>query len=492
MLNYSDFFYTNCIMLLSAFQATILLCRHMKGAFHDMNHTDKQTVSTEKEMLLDQDRAFLWHHMAPHNDHPAIFTESDNVYLTDIDGNSYIDGMAGLWCVNVGHGRTSIAEAAAKQLSTMPYTPMTNSHKPAIQLAAKLNDWLDGHYRIFFSNSGSDANEVAFKIARQYFTQTGKPKKYKFISRYRAYHGNSMGALGATGQADRKASYEPVAEGFRHAAPPYCYRCPFGKEPDSCSLECASSIEQTIVWEGADTVAGVIVEPVITGGGVITPPESYLQKVQEICQKHDVLLIVDEVICGFGRSGEAFGHKNFGVQPDIVTMAKGITSAYAPLSATAVSNDLYESFKSGGPQSHFRHVNTFGGSPMSCAVALENIDILEREDLVAKAKNTGSYLREQLESFYQFPSVGDIRTFGLMAGIELVTDKTTKDPAPPEFMQQVLGYCKQHGVMIGKNSDTVPEHNNVLTISPPFIISHEQIDTIVATLREAITSASPA
>ncbi|GEN32777.1 aspartate aminotransferase family protein [Aneurinibacillus danicus] len=441
-----------------------------------------------KEELLEKDRERLWHHISPHNPNPVIAVAGEGSWITDIDGNRFLDGMSGLWCVNVGHGREEIAEAAAEQMKTLAFFPLNQSHVPAIRLADKIVEWLGGDYRIFFSNSGSDANEVAFKIARQYHNQNGEPTRHKFISRHRAYHGNSMGALGATGQANRKIKYEPLGTGFQHVPPPYCYRCPFGKAYGECSIDCARIYEDVINWEGAETIAGVILEPVITGGGVIVPPPEYLSKVREICDKYGVLLIVDEVICGFGRSGKRFGHQNYGVEPDIVTMAKGITSAYSPLSATAVRAGLYESFKEQGKDNHFRHVNTFGGNPVSCAVALKNIEIIEEEKLVERAEYLGMQLEHKLNALLECPNVGDIRTFGFMAGIEMVESKQTKQPAAPAKVAQVLAECKKRGLMIGKNSDTVPQYENVLTLSPPFVTTDKELDFIVATLKEAFAT----
>ncbi|MUT64413.1 aminotransferase [Paenibacillus sp. NEAU-GSW1] len=436
----------------------------------------------EKEALLEKDRSFLWHHISPHNDNPMVVTTGEGSWITDMDGNRYLDAMSGLWCVNVGHGREEIAEAAAAQMKKLAYASLIQSHVPAIELAAKLNDWLEGEYRIFFSNSGSDANEVAFKIARQYFHQRGKSAKHKFISRHRAYHGNSMGALGATGQAQRKLKYEPLGVGFSHVPPPYCYRCPFGKTGDNCNLQCALAYEDAIIWEGPDSVAGIIVEPAITGGGMIVPPDGYLPKLREICDKHDVLLIVDEVICGFGRSGRKFGHHNFGVKPDIVSMAKGLTSAYSPLSATAVSAQLYASFKEAGPDSHFRHVNTFGGNPVSCAVALKNLEIIEQEGLVARSEMIGKELVSRLQPLLNHPNVGDIRAFGSAIGIELVEDQESRTPAGAAYVAGIIAGCKAKSLLIGKNGDTVPGFMNILTLSPPLSSTDEDVAFIADTL----------
>lgn len=438
--------------------------------------------SANKEELLEKDRKYVWHHITAHNENPMILATGEGSWVTDIDGNRYLDGMSGLWCVNVGHGRKEIAEAAAEQMMKIAYATLVQTHIPGIELAAKLNEWLIGEYRIFYSNSGSDANEVAFKIARQYHHQNGKPSKHKFISRHRAYHGNSMGALGATGQAQRKLKYEPLGVGFQHVPPPYCYRCPFGQTKDSCSLQCAKAIEDAIVWEGADSVAGVIVEPVITGGGMIVPSDDYLPMVRSICDKYDVLLIVDEVICGFGRSGKPFGHQNYGVRPDIVTMAKGLTSAYSPLSATAVSAELYDSFKEKEATSHFRHINTFGGNPVSCQVALTNLEIIEREGLVERSAAIGQAFKDRLEPLKDHPHVGDIRIFGSAMGIELVEDRVSKVPASVERVTQIIANCKSKGLLVGKNGDTVPGFANIITLSPPLSSTDADVNFIIETL----------
>lgn len=453
---------------------------------NDKSVKDSHSTTLSKEELLELDRKYVWHHMSPHNPNPMILVSGKNSTVTDVDGNNYLDGMSGLWCVNVGYGREEIALAASEQIQAIPYVPMSQGNVPSILLAEKLNEWLGGNYRIFYSNSGSDANEVAFKIARQYHDQNGEPSRFKFISRYRAYHGNSMGALSATGQANRKIKYEPLSSGFQHVAPPYCYRCPFGKTYGQCEIECAKTIEDVINYEGAETVAGVIMEPVITGGGVIVPPSEYLREVRKICDKFGILLIVDEVICGFGRSGKHFGHQNFGIKPDIVTMAKGITSAYSPLSATAIRSELYEVFKKPGPDNHFRHVNTFGGNPASCAIALKNLEIVERENLIERAAFLGDELRKKLDTLLTYKNVGDIRSFGFIAGVELVEDKTSKKPASPEMILKVISECKQQGLIIGRNGDTVPGFNNILTLCPPFTTTDEELDFIVNTLNNAI------
>lgn len=446
------------------------------------------STSQESIELVGKDRKYLWHAMAPYNEKvpPMVVTEGKGSWITDMNGNRYLDGMSGLWCVNVGYGREEMAKAAYDQLVKMPYYPLSQSHVPAIELAEKLNEWLGDEYVIFFSNSGSEANEAAFKIARQYHQQAGGPSRSKFISRYRAYHGSSMGALAATGQAQRKYKYEPLGSGFVHVRPPDSYRRPAGMTVEEFNLQCAKDIEETIIWEGKETIAGVIMEPAITGGGVIVPHPIYMKEVQAICNRHNVLLIIDEVICGFGRSGQRFGHVNYGVKPDIVTMAKGMTSGYLPLSATAVRKDIYEVFKQQEEYSHFRHVNTFGGTPASCALALKNLEIMEREQLVDRSRVLGHRLHQEMQEMLEHPLVGDIRSFGFLMGIEVVEDKKTKAPLPLPAVGKIIAECKAKGLIIGKNGDTVAGFNNVLTLSPPLSSTDEDLEFIVRTVKEVL------
>ncbi|MED2845892.1 aspartate aminotransferase family protein [Bacillus toyonensis] len=441
-------------------------------------------VTEQTQSLKQADEKYLWHAMKGASPNPTnlIITKAEGAWVTDIDGNRYLDGMSGLWCVNVGYGRKELARAAFEQLEEMPYFPLTQSHVPAIKLAEKLNEWLDDEYVIFFSNSGSEANETAFKIARQYHQQKGDHGRYKFISRYRAYHGNSMGALAATGQAQRKYKYEPLGQGFLHVAPPDTYRNP----EDVRTLASADEIDRVMTWELSQTVAGVIMEPIITGGGILMPPDKYMAKVKEICEKHGALLICDEVICGFGRTGKPFGFMNYGVKPDIITMAKGITSAYLPLSATAVKREIYEAYVGSEDYNRFRHVNTFGGNPAACALALKNLEIMENEKLIDRSKELGERLLYELEDVKEHPNVGDVRGKGLLLGIELVEDKQTKEPASIEKMNRVINACKEKVLIIGKNGDTVAGYNNILQLAPPLSITEEDFTFIVTTIKECL------
>ncbi|UOQ48623.1 aspartate aminotransferase family protein [Gracilibacillus caseinilyticus] len=437
--------------------------------------------------LFRKDEQYVWHAMKKYNPDATMITKkAGGVWITDINDHRYLDGMAGLWCVNAGYGREEIADVASEQLKEMSYYPLMNSHVPAIELSEKLNEWLGGDYVIFFSNSGSEANETAFKITRQYFHQKGKPSKHKVVSRYRSYHGSTIATLAAGGQMQRAYKYEPLAQGFLHVSPPDCYRSQFHREDGTCCVEAANEIDKVMTWEMSETIGAVIMEPIITGGGVLVPHDSYMKRVKEICEKHGALLICDEVICGFGRTGKPFGFNHYDVQPDIVTMAKGLTSGYMPLAATAVKREIYETFTTTDDYDHFRHVNTFGGSPAACAVALKNLEIIEEEQLIQNSESLGEWLLQELQPLMDHPNVGDIRGKGLLAGIELVKDKTSKEPIEEERAASIVKVCKEQHILIGKTSDTVAGFNNIITMSPPLSITKDELQLIIDALKMAI------
>ncbi|WP_273852687.1 aspartate aminotransferase family protein [Guptibacillus spartinae] len=442
-------------------------------------------MQTAHENLAGKDEKYVWHAMRPYDPKSTMVIEkAKGAWVSDYEGNQYLDAMAGLWCVNIGYGREELAQAAFDQLKELSYYPLTQTHGPAIKLAEKLNEMLGGGYVIFFSNSGSEANETAFKIARQYHEQKGEGSRYKIVSRYRAYHGNTMGSLAATGQAQRKYKYEPLGQGFLHVQPPDTYRdIDVGKGV----LSSVKAVDDLMTWELSQTVAAMIMEPIITGGGIIMPQQDYMKSVKDVCDKHGALLICDEVICGFGRTGKAFGFMNYDVKPDIITMAKGLTSGYLPLSATAVKEEIYEAFKGKESYDHFRHINTFGGNPASCALALKNLEIMEQEKLFDRSKELGEKLKLQLtDRLSSHSNVGDIRGKGLLIGLELVEDKRTKKPLAISELNKVISYCKSQGVIIGKNGDTVAGYNNVLTMAPPLTIEEKDIDLLVQTVVEGL------
>jgi len=431
----------------------------------------------------------VWHQMTGRPPEgakgPIILAEGDGAWVTDVDGNRYLDGLSGQWCVNVGYGRERLANAAAEQLKRLAFHPLTRGHVPAIELGERLDALLGGDRTTYYSNSGSEANELAFKLVRQYHQLCGEPQRFKIVARYRAYHGSTLGALSATGQAMRRVGYEPLAPGFLHVAPPDPYRDAIAEEDlDAYGRRCAAELERTIEFELPETVAAVIMEPIITGGGILIPPDSYLPAVKQLCERHGVLLIVDEVICGFGRTGTWFGHDASGVRPDIVTMAKGITSAYVPLAATVVDDAIFAAFPSDpADPGRLRHINTFGGHPAGCAVALETIALMEEERLLERSATLGADLLERLrDALSDHPLVGDVRGRGLLLGIELVADRATRAPAARAVSAGLVAAAQKRGLLVGRNVDTAAGLDNVIALAPPLSITDADADHIVETL----------
>ena len=338
----------------------------------------------DRAAVVRQDLDNVLHPVVAHRQleaEPMVIVEGHGSTVVDADGTEYLDAMAGLWCVNVGYGRTELADVAAAQMRALPYYPHTAMNAPAAALARTVNGLLGGDNHVYFVASGSEANEAAFKIARQYMKhEHPEQTRYKTISRYLGYHGTTLGTLAAGGMGDRKAKFEPLSgNDFVHVAAPYCYRCPFGLTYPSCELACVKNIEATIQGEGPETVSTVLVEPIMSAVGVAVPPDAYLPEVAAVARKYGCLLHVDEVINGFGRTGAMFAHQHYGIRPDIVTIAKGLVSAYLPIAATVVRNDVFASFV--GEPSENRQVfqiSTYGGHPVAAAVALRNVEILSR------------------------------------------------------------------------------------------------------------------
>lgn len=436
------------------------------------------------------DLRHLWHgnvqHQGIENRPPLEMVKAEDVWIEDSDGNRYLDAMAGLWCVNVGYGRREIVDAVAAQMTRMPYYPLTQSHTPGAMLAARVAELLPGDLsRIFFTNSGSEAVETALKIARQAQRKRFPGQsRYKIIARHRGYHGFTTGALACTGQAQRKAGFEPLLPGVLHVTPPDHYRCNFCKTQPGCSLACADEFDRVIRMEGAESVAAVILEPIIGGGGVFPAPDGYLESIRDTCTRHGVLMIVDEVITGFGRTGKLFGAMHAGIKPEIMTMAKGLTSGYLPLGATAVTPEVFSAFQ-GGDAEKFVQVSTFGGHPSSCAAGLANLDILTRERLWENAASTGPYLMDRLRGI-DSPLIGEVRGRGLMMGIELVRDRDTREPLPEADVISRMMRIRRNGVLVGRNNDTMPGHGNVLTISPPLTLTRDHADIITSAVAESL------
>jgi adenosylmethionine-8-amino-7-oxononanoate aminotransferase len=452
-------------------------------------HVFVQKVAAVNNKELDL--RHVWHGNVQHHGLDQRLLEidrADDVWVWDVEGRRYLDAMAGLWCVNVGYGRREIVDAVAAQMARMPYYPLSQSHGPAAQLAARLASLLPKELnRVFFLNSGSEAVETALKVARQYGRRAHPGQnRYKIIARHRAYHGFTMGALSATGQTLRKQAFEPLVPGFLHVAPPDHYRCEFCSREASCSLACADEIDRMIRMEGPETVAAVILEPVIGGGGVIPAPDGYLQRVREICDRHGALMIADEVITGFGRTGKLFGFEHAGIVPDMITVAKGLTSGYLPLAATVTTDKVFDMFTSGTDETaKFAQVSTFGGHPCSCAAGLANLEILTRERLWENSTRVGSYLIERLRGMNS-PSIGEVRGCGLLAGLEMVGGED-RTPMPEKQVVSLQKAIRDAGVLVGRNNDTVPGLCNVLTLAPPLTLTTEGADTIVGAIESALS-----
>lgn len=457
-----------------------------------MKHTLTSTPSAAELVELHWDH--LWLHLTNHKtfetQEPPIIAEGKGYLLKDVKGNEFVDGLSGgVWVVNVGHGRESIANAVSEQMKKLPYYAGSMATPPYIMLAAKLASLLPELPKVYLSNSGSEANEKSFKMVRQYFSAKfpGK-KKYKIIYRNRDYHGTTLAALASSGQQERKTDFGPLPEGFTEIPHALCYRCPFGKSYPGCSIDCARALEQVIQQEGEDTVAAVIVEPITAGGGIIPPVPEYYPVLQEICRRYEVLLIMDEVVTGFGRTGTLFGHQHYDVKPDIITLAKGLASGYMPISATVAREEIFNGFLAGpdDPNGFFRDISTFGGCAGSSVAALENIRIIEEERLADNSAAMGVYLMERLKELEELPIVGNVRGQGLLVGVELVEDKKSKMPLQENRLAQVVAFVRDEGVIIGRMMRSVPGYNNVLYMAPPLIIDTQGIDMIVDALRKAL------
>ncbi len=440
----------------------------------------------------------LWRPLTQHQGlqgRPNHFmVEAKGCYITDQNGKRYLDALSGLWCVNVGYGRRELVDAAHAQMSKLPYLNPTLTAEPVSAFADSLQETLGIRGHVYFSVSGSEANETAIKIARQHHLQSGASgqRRFKIISRYRAYHGNTMGALAATGQGERKTGYEPGPPGFLHVMPPYPYRAHAKLSLEEHGEDCAHNLEEAIIHEGFETIAAVIMEPIISGGGVLIPPDNYLPRVREICDRYGIVLIFDEVVSGFGRTGSLFGHQHWDVQPDIITFAKGLASGYMPIGATVAREGIFDSFLGEAEElNHFRQVNTFGGHPVAAAVGRKVLEITLEEDLTGNAREMGEYLRAQLrDAIGNHPYVGEIRGMGLLNAVELVEDRETKTPLREKSVTGIIAHALENGVMLGRNGNTIPGRNNVLLISPPLIITRTEIDEIVEAVNAGLESLS--
>jgi adenosylmethionine-8-amino-7-oxononanoate aminotransferase len=439
-------------------------------------------------------RRHLWMHFSrlwSYADHEVpVIVKGEGPYVWDRHGRRYLDGLSGLFVVQVGHGRRELAEAAARQAGELAYFPIWNyAHPTAVDLATRLADLAPGDLnRVFFTTGGSEAVESAWKLARQFFRATGQPQRTKVVSRRTAYHGTSMGALSITGIPQLQTPFEPLVPGAHKAANTNRYRCRYCATEPACTLACADDIEEVILREGAETVAAVFLEPVQNAGGCFPPPEGYFARVREVCDRHGVLLVSDEVICAFGRLGSTFGCERYDYQPDIITCAKGLTSGYSPLGAMICRDFLAEPYTSGTVS--FNHGFTFAGHPVSCAVALANLDLFDKEDLLGHVRAHEGELQARLEGLSDLDIVGDVRGAGYFWAIELVKDRDTREAFAAEEKESLLrGFLAGALFRAGLICRTDDRGDPVIQLAPPLICGPEEFDTIETVLREVLTEA---
>lgn len=440
----------------------------------------------EIERLAAFDLAHIIHpqfHVADHRD-AVIYASGRGAVLTDVRGKQYIDGLSSLWNVAVGHGRTELAAAAAAQMSELAFSNSYTGYAnvPSIRLTEKLLGLVSPNMSgVFYANSGSEATDMAMKAVRYFWFLSGKPDKLKIISRADAYHGSTMAATAVTGMAPFHKGFGPEPPGFVQVPTCYPYRCQWCAGKSACTLECADNIEATILREGADTVAAVIAEPVHGAGGVIPPDPAYWPRLREICDRHDVLLIADEVITGFGRTGRWFALEHWGVQADVMTFAKAVTSAYIPLSGFTVSQRVHRAILDAPADAKFMIGCTNAAHPTACAVALRNLQIIEDEQLVARAEEMGRRLNDGLARLLEMPNVGDVRGLGLMAAVEVVADKTSRQPfaAAAGVGPGLARAMRERGVITRVKGDSI-------LLAPPLVITAEQVDIIINVTAEAI------
>ena len=443
--------------------------------------------------LLESDRRFLVHPLHHPEEHkaPLLVSEGRGAMLHLADGREVIDGLAGLWNVNVGHGRGELADAAAGQMRKIAYASayVGATNEPAIRLGEKIVGHAYGNSSaVYYTTGGAESNESAFKTARFYWKINDKPDKTKIISRIHGYHGVTMAAMSATGMPAYHKMFGPLVPGFVQVAPPYPYRWQGNQE---CGLGTAEEVEKAILKEGPETVAAVIAEPVMGAGGVIVPPDSYFPKLREICDKYDVLLIADEVITGFGRTGRWFALGHWGVEPDIVSFAKGVTSGYLPLGGNILSKRVHDAILNAPLDRRYMHAATYSGHPVCCAVGLRNVEIIESERLVERASVKGPQLQAALEQeLGDLPNVGEVRGLGMMYGVELVADKATKAPALGLGVK-VAREAMARGLMLRARPGAAdPATGDTMCLCPPLSTPDDILDGIPKILRQSIAAAA--
>ncbi|MFN3520702.1 MAG: aspartate aminotransferase family protein [Phenylobacterium sp.] len=444
-------------------------------------------------------RLDLAHHLPAQADHKLIaelggsriITRAEGSTIYDGEGNAILDGMAGLWCVNIGYGRTELAQAAYDQMLELPYynTFFKTATPPTVKLAARIAEKLGGALtHVFFNSSGSEANDTVFRLVRHYWKLKGEPQRTVFISRWNAYHGSTVAGVSLGGMKHMHVQGDLPIPGVEHVMQPYLFGEAFGEEPDAFAARAAQAIEDRILAVGPENVAAFIGEPVQGAGGVIIPPPGYWKRVEAICRKYGILLVCDEVITGFGRLGEWFGHQHYGITPDLVPMAKGLSSGYLPISAVGVADHIVRELREKGGD--FVHGFTYSGHPTCAAVALKNIEIMEREGLVERTReDTGPYLAKAFaDRLAGHPLVGEARSIGLLGAVEIVAEKGTSKRFKGEegtAGPMVRDICIKNGLMVRGIRDTI-------VCCPPLIITHAEIDRLVDTIARSLDEAAPA
>lgn len=441
------------------------------------------------QMVAD-DKKHVWHHLTSHkNFEPKIFVEGKGMRVKDIQGNEYLDAVSGgVWTVNLGYGNEKLVKAVSDQLMQFNYFANGYGNIPTIQYSKKLVEKMPGLSRVYLSNSGSEANEKAFKIVRQIAKLKHNGQKYKIVFRNRDYHGTTISTLSACGQEERKSQYGPFTPGFVEFPACSAYRSPYPEGTRNLGEKFARELENVIIKEDPDTVGAVILEPITAGGGVIVPPEGYFETISEICKKYQLLLIIDEVVCGLGRTGKWFGYQHFNVKPDIVTMAKGVAAAYAPISCTVTTEKVFEDFlcDPSDREGYFRDISTFGGCTAGPAAGLATIDYIEENKILDNVVKMGDRLMDGLKELEKkYDIIGDVRGRGLFCGMELVKDRKTKEPVSEATAGQVVAECMKQHVIIGKTSRCFRELNNTICLAPALIATASDIDEILKALDNA-------
>jgi adenosylmethionine-8-amino-7-oxononanoate aminotransferase len=442
--------------------------------------------------LLDADRRHLIHPLHHPKDHAQarMFASGQGAMLRTADGHEYIDGLSALWNVNIGHGRKELAAVAAAQMEKLAYASAYAgfTNEPAIRLAERIVGLSYSNMAAaYFTTSGAESNESAFKFARYYWKRMGKPNKVKIISRRYGYHGVTLAAMSATSLPGYQKMFGPLVPEFLQVAPPYPYRWPGNGD---AGIGAADAVEEAILAQGADTVAAIIAEPVMGAGGVIVPPPTYFPRLREICNRYDVLLIADEVITGFGRTGRWFALGHWGVEPDLMSFAKGVTSGYLPLGGVLVSKRIHQAIEDAPMDEKFMHAATYSGHPVCCAVGLANIDIIEREGLVERAAAMGQRLQDGLQTLRSLPAVGDVRGLGMLAAVELVEDQGSRKPAIG-LGGRVVAEAGKRGLIMRQRGggDGPPASGDSLCLAPPLMTPEATLDRIVQIVGESIAAA---